>query len=99
MCFYDSERIRRKQAKYEKIRAYDLVHKLKDRGFSQSDSIDAINILLQDENTEFESSILISARSILESRKEAENDKQNFKGNGSNLTSDNGGSMRLTIDR
>lgn len=75
MSFYDTERIVRKQQKHEKTRAYATISKLENKGLSVSEMIDALDILLKDDNTEFQQAVLDRAKSILESRKEIEDEK------------------------
>jgi len=69
--FYDTERIVRKQEKYEKTKAYATISKLKSKGLSVSEAIDAISILLEDDNTESQQAILERAKRILQSEKES----------------------------
>lgn len=72
MTFYDSERIVRKNEKYEKTKAYAAISKLENKGLSVSEMIEALDILLKDQNTESQQSILERAKKILESRKESD---------------------------
>jgi hypothetical protein len=69
--FYETERIVRKQQKYVKIKAYSTISRLENKGLSVSEMTNAIDILLTDENTEFQQDILKLAKHILESRKES----------------------------
>ena len=68
--FYESERIVRKQQKYEKTRAYAIVNDLQRKGLSHQEMIEAVNILLMSENTECQQAILEKAKLILSAQKE-----------------------------
>jgi len=70
MTFYDTDRIVRKQQKYEKLKAYGIINKLEKGNLSNEDMVKAVDILLKDENTEFQQDILNRAKAILVSRKE-----------------------------
>ncbi len=68
--FYETERIVSKQLKYEKTKAYTTISELESKGLSTKDMIGAINILLEDDNTELRVAVLKKAKAILEARKE-----------------------------
>lgn len=76
MTFYESERIVRKQQKYEKLKAYEAISKLENKGLSTTEMIDALNILIKDDNTEFRHDVLNRAKAILTSRKESDSDNE-----------------------
>lgn len=85
--FYDTERIVRKQLKYEKIKAYDIIQEMRAKSMSVSEMIDALEILLNDENTEFKESVLKRAKSLLEASMEADNEKDQCNSNGTRFSS------------
>ena len=68
--FYDTERVVRKQLKYEKLKAYSTISKLESKGLTVNEMINALEILLTDSNTEFQQCVLEKAKGILEARKE-----------------------------
>lgn len=72
MTFYDSERMIRKQQKYEISKAYNTIDSLRTKGLKEEEIIKALKILLKDENTEFQAKVLTRAIEILETSKEAE---------------------------
>ena len=74
--FYETERIIRKNQKYEKSRAYATISKLENKGLSKAEMLEAIEILLKDDNTESQQSILELAKRILETL-EDDSDKEN----------------------
>ena len=80
--FYDTERILRKQEKYVKLKAYSTIKKLECKGLSVDEMINALEILLTDDNTEFQESVLERAKDILKSQKEIDDEK----GNNSNIS-------------
>ena len=79
MSLYDAVRIIRKNSKYEKIRAYAVIEKLKAKGLSTTEMVEALEILLKDENSEFDNSVYSRAKSILESDKEFQIEKDTGK--------------------
>lgn len=84
--FYDAERIVRKQKRYEKLEAYGVISTLETKGFSVSEMIDAVDILLTDDNNETRQAILERAKHILETRKEF--DEKETSGNNDDSISD-----------
>ena len=71
--FYDTQRIIRKNQKYEISKAYDTISKLENKGLSVPEMLEAIDILLKDKNTESQQSILERANNILKERLRDEN--------------------------
>jgi hypothetical protein len=63
--FYETDRIVRKQQKYEKIRAYALIDEQKSNGLSDAEIIASIDVLLGGKNNEFQVGVLRLAREIL----------------------------------
>ena len=83
--FYESERIIYKNNKYEKLKAYGIISDLKNKGLSVNEQIEAINILLNSRNNEFQTSVLERAKTTLIAQLEIENEKpQIIKENTSN---------------
>lgn len=72
--FYESERIIRKNEKYEKTKAYSIVSDLKNKGLSNEEMIEATRILLNGNKNESQSAILNKVLSILEASKEIMDD-------------------------
>lgn len=72
--FYESERIIRKNEKHKKTKAYDLISDLKKKGLSNEEMIEAIKILLNDNNNEFQDDVFNKAKCILETLEEIKND-------------------------
>ena len=77
--FYESERIIRKNEKHKKTKAYDLISDLKKKGLSNEEMIEAVKILLSDNNNEFQDDVLNKAKSILEALEEIKNGSVSFK--------------------
>lgn len=74
--YYESERIVRKNLKHENTRAYAVIKGLEVKSLSTKETIEAINILLEDENTEFQAAVLNRANTILKARKEIVDEKE-----------------------
>jgi hypothetical protein len=71
--FYDTERIVRKQEKYEKSKAYDIISTLKLKGLSTKESLACIEIMsFLDSNNESKNAILNLAHQIITSHIEQE---------------------------
>ena len=71
--FYDTERIVRKQEKYEKSKAYDVIETLKLKGLNTKESLACIEIMsFLDSNNESQKAILNLAHQIVTSHIEKE---------------------------
>ena len=64
--FYESERIVAKNKRYVNIRAYSILHELKNKGLTPAEQVASVDILLEDETGEFQIDVLNKARAILE---------------------------------
>lgn len=73
---YEAQRIINKNQKYEKTRAYATISKLKNKGLSVSECINAINILLTDDNSESQQAILEKALAYLNLEQETMNGQE-----------------------
>ena len=71
--FYDTERIVRKQEKYEKSKAYEVISALKLKGLSTKETLACIEIMsFLDTNNESQNAILNLAHQIVTSHVEQE---------------------------
>jgi hypothetical protein len=73
MMFYDTERIVRKQEKYEKSKAYDVISALKHKGLNTKETLACIEVMsFLDSNNESQIAILNLAHQIVTSHVEQE---------------------------
>lgn len=71
--FYDTERIVRKQEKYEKSKAYEVISTLKHKGLSTKETLACIEVMsFLDNNNESQQAILNLAHRIVASHVEQE---------------------------
>ena len=71
--FYDTERIVRKQEKYEKSKAYEVIGALKHKGLNTKETLACIEIMsFLDSNNESQKAILNLAHQIVTSHVEQE---------------------------
>ena len=66
--FYENERIIRKNQKYEKIKTYAIISDLEGKGMPAEEMIEVIDILISNDNSEFQTDVLKRAKIILESQ-------------------------------
>lgn len=71
---YETQRIIDKQKKYIKSRAYTTLSQIKNKGLTDSQGVDHINMLLSKNPSEFEAEILRYAKQILLSKGEDKNE-------------------------
>lgn len=81
MSLYDTERIIRKQQKYVKLKAYQAIADLNKKGLSGVKAIDALDILLDSDNSEFQQEVLAKAKSILKSQEENDDQENSLSDN------------------
>lgn len=68
--FYESERIVRKQLKYTKLKAYDVIRDLESKGLSDKEIISCINLLIKNGPSEFQVDVLNLALKTITLREE-----------------------------
>lgn len=77
---FDSERISRKQERYEKSRAYDIIDMFKSKNISNKEILACIEVMaFFDDNTETQVAVITKARNIIIQNIDQEfNDASNF---------------------
>lgn len=73
---YETQRIINKNQKYERTKANAIIRKLKMKGLSTYKCVDAIKILLKDDNTESQKAILEKALSYLNLEQETNREQK-----------------------
>ena len=81
--FYETHRMMRKQAKYEKTKAYEIIESLRSSELSDDEVLASLDILLNGDNTETFKSVLLLAKRILGGK---ENEGLEVDTNNSNVT-------------